>query len=177
MIHDNQRDQGLTALNQRADWPFTTTDHLLHLILTEPVWHVKTCTIWWPCFDTSAGRREVKLEMERLAGCQREGLARVRGFLKSANNQAQLNWVKVTPARINVGLLLIFAAWRVPPRRTTASPFFALLCCKLTQTPTDNELLTGWWLRKATRGGVVMATEACQTDCVEIGQVWWTRNQ
>lgn len=46
----------------------------------------------------------------------------------------------------------------------------------LRKAPTDNKLLTGWWLRKATRGGVVMATEACQIDCVEIGQVW-THNQ
>lgn len=54
--------------------------------------------------------------------------------------------------------------------------YIVVVCCPsvlwLRKAPTDNRLLTGWWLRKATRGGVVMATEACQTDCFEIGQVW-----
>lgn len=62
----------------------------------------------------------------------------------------------------------------------SATVYILAVCCPsvlwLRKAPTDNRLLTGWWLRKATRGGVVMATEACQTDCVEIGQVC-THNQ
>lgn len=54
--------------------------------------------------------------------------------------------------------------------------YIVVVCCPsvlwLRRAPTDNRQLTGWWLRKATHGGVVMATEACQTDCVKIGQVW-----
>ena len=63
---------------------------------------------------------------------------------------------------------------------SSALVYILAVCCPsglwLRKAPTDNRLLTGWWLRKATRGGVVMATEACQTDWVEIGQVW-THNQ
>ncbi len=63
---------------------------------------------------------------------------------------------------------------------SSTTVYIAVVCCPsvpwLRKAPTDNRLLAGWWLRKATRGGVVMATEACQTGCVEIGQVR-THNQ
>lgn len=61
-------------------------------------------------------------------------------------------------------LFALFPAHCLPPQCTTERLFVVLLCW-LRKTPTDKTQLTGWWLRKATCGGVVMATEACQTDC------------
>lgn len=49
---------------------------------------------------------------------------------------------------------------------SSTTVYIVVVCCpSVLKAPTDNRLLAGWWLRKATRGGVVMATEACQTDC------------
>lgn len=70
--------------------------------------------------------------------------------------------------------------WKICHSCVCTTVYIVAVCCPSVlwprKAPTDNRLLAGWWLRKATRRGVVMATEACQTDCVEIGQVW-THNQ
>lgn len=80
----------------------------------------------------------------------------------------ELNWVSMKD------LSLVFSLFPAPS--SAAVYYIVVVCCPsvlwLRKAPTDNRLLAGWWLRKATRGGVVMATEACQKDCVEIGQVW-----
>lgn len=108
--------------------------------------------------------------------CRSAGALQYRAHIVT---QTQLSWVEETQLSINESFVAHVCSVSHSMCSSTAY-YTELVYCpsvlQLTQTPTDNRLLTGWWLRKATRGGVVMATEACQTDCVEIGQVW-THNQ
>lgn len=170
--------------NHCTDWAFTTTHHLLHSILMEPVWHMT---------------REDLYNMVTLLGHQQRpqgsgaGSGAIAGtwtwgFSTSWEpwqswssqqimklNSIDLKWLECVS--MEALSLMIACSSAAAAAAYYSEPVLCPSVLQLTQTPTDDELLTGWWLRKATRGGVVMATEACQTDCVEIGQVWWTHNQ
>lgn len=97
---------------------------------------------------------------------------KIRPFNSDSRNVTRLNYA-VLGTQLTMNKLFV--------TRVCTTVYIVVVCCPSVlwpkMAPIDNRLLsTGWWLRKATHGGVVMATKACQTDCVEIGQVW-TYNQ